>query len=391
MNRGKTIFSQLMSFLPQRQFQRYVLRYEGNKNIRTFSCWDQFLCMAFAQLSYRESLRDIEACLRAVGVKLFHLGIRGKVSRSTLADANDSRDWRIFADFGQLVIQQARSLVSGDDFALELENAVYALDATVIDVCLSLLPWTKYREGDVRGGMKIHTLLDIRRNIPSFIDITARKVYELEVLDSLVLEPGAFYVMDRGYFDWARLYRIHTSQAFFVIRAKKDVALIRCSSLHVTPDVDVKSDHIVRARGNRKGAYRRYPSRLRRVRFYDAETKRTFIFLTNNFDLPAQTIAALYKSRWQIELFFKWLKQHLRIKAFYGYSQNAVRTQIWVAVTVYVLVAIAKQRLNLPRSLYEILQVLSVTLFEKMPILSAFAATSHSSDSEASAKQLPLL
>jgi hypothetical protein len=347
--------------------------------------------MSFAQLTYRESLRDIEACLRAAGIKLYQLGIRGRVSRSTLADANDTRNWRIFADFGQLVIKEAQQLLKGEDFALELENAVYALDATVIETCLTLFPWTFYDKKSSRGGLKTHVLLDVRRNIPSFVDITERKIYELEVLDHLALEPGAFYVMDRGYFDWARLYRFTQSQAFFVIRPKKDVALKRLKSLPIDEGTGVRSDQIVRACGDRNNTYRKYPARLRRIRFYDAETSRYFIFLTNNFELPAATIAALYKCRWQIELFFKWLKQHLRIKVFYGNSKNAVKTQIWIAITTYVLVAIAKKRLGLPQSLYSILQVLSVMLFEKKPILSAFSDESFQNQLPHTDTQLNLL
>lgn len=370
MNQGTFVFSQLMSLLPQRQFQRIVNKHGGNRNTRTFSCWDQFLCMAFAQLTYRQSLRDIEACLRAVGVKLYHLGIRGRVSRSTLADANDTRSWEIFADFAQLLIKEARTLYAGDPFDLEIDNAVYALDATVIDLCLSLFPWANY-DCRNKGGIKVHTLLDLRGNIPTFVAITRRKVYETTVFDSLALEAGAFYIMDRGYFDWKRLYRITTSKAFFVIRPKKDVSLRRLYSKPVDTTNGVVSDQIVMSRGS-PGHKLRYPEKLRRVRFFDQENQRYFIFITNNFELPAETIAAIYKKRWLIELFFKWLKQHLRIKAFYGTSENAMKTQIWIAITVYLLVAIAKKRFALPHSLYSILQVLSVTLLEEKPILQAF-------------------
>lgn len=370
MNKGRLIFAQLTSLLPQRQFQRLVRKHHGNRNVRTFSCWDQFLCMAFAQLTYRESLRDIESCLRAVDIKLFHLGIRGKISRSTLADANDTRSWRIFADFAQLLIKEARLLYVGDPFDLELDNAVYALDATVIDLCLSLFPWANY-DCRNKGGIKVHTLLDLRGDIPAFVAITRRKVYELTVLDSITLEPGAFYIMDRGYFDWKRLYRINTSQAFFVIRPKKDVSLRRLYSRAVDQTSGVVSDQIVMSRGS-FGHKLGYPEKLRRVRFFDPKEERYFVFLSNNFELPAATIAALYKKRWQVELFFKWIKQHLRIKAFYGTSENAMKTQIWIAISVYLLVAIAKKRFSLPLSLYSILQVLSVALFEKKPILQAF-------------------
>lgn len=326
--------------------------------------------MAFAQLTYRESLRDIEACLRAVDVKLYHLGIRGKVSRSTLSDANDSRSWQIFSDFAQILIKEARALYVGDAFDLELDNAVYALDATVVDLCLSLFPWANY-DCRNKGGIKIHTLLDLRGSIPAFVAITRRKVYELTVLDTMVIEAGAFYIMDRGYFDWKRLYRITTSGAFFVIRPKKGVALRRRYSKKADRATGVVSDQIVMSRGS-KGHRLGYPKRLRRIRFFDETSQRYFVYLTNNFELPAATIAALYKKRWKIELFFKWLKQHLRIKNFYGTSENAMKTQIWIAITVYLLVAIAKKRLQLPHSLYSILQVLSVTLLEKKPILQAF-------------------
>ena len=379
MNQGTLIFAQLINLLPQRQFQRIVEKYGGNKNIRTFSCWDQFLSMAFAQLTYRESLRDIEACLRAVDVKLYHLGIRGKVSRNTLAHANNKRSWKIFADFAQVLIKQAKSLYAGDAFDLELDNAVYALDATVVDLCLSLFPWANY-DCRSKGGIKIHTLLDVRCSIPVFVRITRRKVYETTVLDTMILEAAAFYVMDRGYFDWKRLYRFTLAKAFFVIRPKKDVSLRRLRSNSVDKSSNVISDQIVMSRGS-KGHKLKYPEKLRRIRCFDEENQRYFVFLTNNFELPAATIAALYKKRWLIELLFKWLKQHLRIKAFYGTSENAMKTQIWIAITIYLLVAIAKKRLKLPHSLYQILQVLSVTLFEKKPILSVFReAKPHNSE-----------
>ena len=345
--------------------------------------------MAFAQLTYRESLRDIEACLRAMEVKLYHLGIRGRVSRSTLANANETRSWKIFADFAQLLITEARELYFGDPFDLELENTAYALDATVIDLCLSLFPWANY-DCRSKGGIKVHTLLDLRGNIPVFVAITKRKVYELAVLDSMTLEPGAFYIMDRGYFDWKRLYRITTSKAYFVIRPKKDVSLRRLYSKSVDTTSGVRSDQIVISRGS-PGHKLRYPEKLRRVRYFDEETKRYFVFLTNNFELPASTIAALYKKRWYIELFFKWLKQHLRIKAFYGTSENAMKTQIWIAITTYLLVAIAKKRFKLRHSLYSILQVLSITLFEKKPILQAFREHSSHTPAQPMDNQLVLL
>lgn len=389
MNEGSTVFSQLVRFLPQRDFRRHIDRYSGNKNIRTFSCWDQFLCMAFAQLTYRESLRDIEACLRAVDVKLYHLGIRGKVSRSTLADANNTRDWRIFRDFAQNVIQHAQKLYTGEIFELEVDNAVYALDASIIDLCLSLCPWSYHKPHTQRGGIKLHALLDLKTKIPVFIDITRQKVDELSVFDQMALEADAFYIVDRGYFDWRRLYRITTSKAFFVIRPKKDVALRRLYSHPVNKQAGVLSDQIVMSKGS-QGHPLKYPEKLRRVRYLDSETRKRFIFLTNHFELPAETIADLYRTRWQIELFFKWVKQHLRIKAFYGTSENAVKSQIWIAITVYVLIAIAKKRLQLPHSLYSILQVLSVTILEKKPILSIFHHSISHKDPSRADKQLEI-
>lgn len=370
MNQGATIFSQLINLLPHRDFRRCVERYSGDKNIRTFSCWDQFLCMAFAQLTYRESLRDIEACLRAIGVKLYHLGIRGKVSRNTLAYANEKRDWRIFADFGQIIIKRAQRLLTEDNFAIEVRNAVYALDSTVIETCLSLFPWTFWAERESKGGLKAHTLLDLRRNIPVFIDITERNVVDLAALDKITVESGAFYIMDRGYIDFRRLGLINDVGSFFVIRPKQNTALIRLYSHTIDKLTGVRSDQTVRRPKLSRGKYYKH---LRRISFYDQETEKRLIFLTNNFDLPAATIAALYKSRWQIELFFKWIKQHLRIEKFYGNSKNAVRTQIWIAASVYLLVAIAKKTYCLQHSHYTILQVLSVTILEKKPILQAFS------------------
>lgn len=388
MNRGSTIFTQLMKLLPQREFRRCVQRYGGDKNVRTFSCWDQFLCMAFAQLTYRESLRDIEACLRAVGVKLYHLGIRGKVSRATLADANEGRDWRIFGDFGQIVISQAKQLLTDDDLYIEINHAVYALDSTVIEVCLSLFPWAFWAERESKGGLKAHTLLDLKRNIPTFIDITERKVSDLDGLDRIQIESGAFYIMDRGYLDFSRLFSMHKAGAYFVTRAKRNTGLTRLYSLAVDKSTGVRSDQIVRRSKSSRG---NYPEHLRRISYYDCETEQRFIFLTNNLELPADTIAALYKARWKIELFFKWIKQNLRIKKFYGNSKNAVRTQIWVAATVYLLVAIAKKKYALPHSHYTILQVLSVTLLEKKPILQAFAEKTYSFDNTEPTNQLELL
>ena len=374
MNQGRTVFSQLIAFLPDREFRRCVARYDGDAGLRDFSCWDQYLTMAFAQLTYRESLRDIEACLRALGAKLYHMGFQGKVARSTLADANESRDWRIFADFAQVLIRIARPLCATDPIGMDLDHSLYALDSTTIDLCLSLFPWAKFRKH--KAAVKMHTLLDLHGNIPTFISITNGKVHDVNVLDEIVPEAGAFYVMDRGYVDFGRLYVFTLSAAFFVVRTKSNVLLQRQYSHPVDKTTGVRSDHIVILTAI--GSAKVYPEQLRRVSFFDVKTRKRFKFLTNNFTLPALTIALIYKSRWQVELFFKWIKQHLRIKAFYGTSENAVKTQIWIAVSVYVLVAIVRKRLGLEVSLYQILQILSVTLFEKTPILQAL----HASDSE---------
>ena len=370
MNSGKTIFSQLMDFLPVYEFRKCVERYNGNRKLKSFSCWDQFLCMAFAQLTYRESLRDIEACLRSAGRKLYHLGIRGGISRNNLAHANQVRDWRIYADFAQVLIVTARQLYQGDKFSVELDQTVYALDATTIDLCLSLFPWARFRKH--KGAVKLHTLLDLRGNIPTVIIITHGRVHEVNILDQLVFEAGAFYVMDRGYTDFARLRRIDQSSAFFVTRAKRGLDFKRLYSQPVDKDSGVQCDQTIVLNGfyTKKD----YPEKLRRIRYIDAETGKRLVFLTNNFSLPAITIAQLYRCRWQVELFFKWIKQHLRIKAFYGTTENALKTQIWIAISVYVLVAIVKKRLNLDHSLYTILQISSVSIFEKTPILEAFSA-----------------
>lgn len=390
MNSGSTIFAQLIRLLPQREFRRCVEKYGGSSKGKRFSCWDQFLCMAFAQLTYRESLRDIEACLRAVGVKLYHLGIRGHVSRTTLARANATTDWRIFADFGQIVIRKAQEVARNEAFAVELAHAVYALDSTVLETCLTLFPWTYFTERETRGGIKVHTLLDLKRNIPSFIDITKRKVGDVEILDKLSIEPEAFYIMDRAYIDWKRLYRFTKNNAFFVIRAKRSTALRRVRSQTVNTATGVRSDQIVLLSTKNLTRRRYYPTRLRRIIFFDIEHKRWFVFVTNNFSLPAHIIADLYKSRWFIELFFKWLKQHLRIEKFYGNSPNAVKAQIWIAITTYTLVAIAKEQWRLPHSLYTILQVLSISLFEKQPISQAFSANDSHYKDDASDNQLKL-
>lgn len=369
MNTGQTIFSQVMEHLPLSDFRRCVQKYRGDYKVKSFSCLDQFLCMAFAQITYRESLRDIEACLRAQSSKLYHMGIRGKVSRNTLSNANMQRDWRIYADFAQGLITTARSLYAGDSFGVDLAKSAYALDATVIDLCLSTFPWARFRIN--KGAVKLHTLLDLRGSIPTFIHVTDGKYHEVNALDLLLPEPGAFYVMDRAYVDFSRLYRIHAANAFFVIRQKSNMRARRMTSRPVDKKTGVLCDQMVRLTGFYSG--RDYPDTFRRIQFWDSEEKRKLIFLTNNVDLPPLDIAKLYKCRWQVELFFKWVKQHLRIKAFYGTSENAVKTQIWIAVSVYVLIAIIKKRLELSHSLHTILQVFSISVFEKMPIQQAFA------------------
>ena len=369
MNSGKTIFAQLMDFLSHYEFQKCVRRYDGEHKVKTFSCWDQFLCMAFAQLSYRESLRDIEACLRVAQDKLYHMGIRGQVSRNTLSNANLVRDWRIYADFAQVLIAQARELYANDDFGLELDQTVYALDASTIDLCLSLFPWAKFRKH--KAAVKLHTLLDLRGNIPSVVIITDGKVHDVNILDELIMETGAIYIMDRGYLDFARLYMMDQSFAFFVTRAKSNTRTHRLYSRPTDKSTGVQCDQIVTLKNYQ--AKKDYPDKLRRIRYLDMEKNKRFVFLTNNLILPALTIAQLYRCRWKVELFFKWIKQHLRIKKFYGNTENAVKTQIWIAISIYVLVAIIKKRLELDRSLYTILQILSVTLFEKTPILRALS------------------
>ncbi len=370
MYQGQTVFSQVMGFIPQNKFRQCVNRYHGNRRVRSFTCYDQLLCMAFAQLCYRESLRDIECCLRAMHEKLYHMGIRGKVSRSTLADANEKRDWRIYSDFAQILIHEARQLYVDDDFGLELKDTVYALDASTIDLCLSVFPWARFRKS--KGAIKLHTLLDLRGDIPTFIWITDGKVHDVNVLDHLVPEPGSIYIMDRAYLDFRRLYELHQCSAIFVTRTKTNTKLRRIYSHKVDKNIGVRCDQTVVL----KGFYSKkdYPEKLRRVKFFDAEKGRSFVFLTNQFMLPAHTIAELYRYRWRVEIFFKWIKQHLRIKSFYGTSQNAVKTQIWIAISTYVLVAIMKKRLQIDLTLYTILQILSITLFEKMPILHALTA-----------------
>jgi len=370
MNQGRAVFSQLISFLPDREFRRCVERYQGDSRLRGFSCWDQYLSMAFAQLTYRESLRDIEACLHSVGGKLYHLGFRGKVARSTLAEANESHDWRIFADFAQVLIRIARPLYAHDQIGVDLDQSLYALDSTTIDLCLSLFPWAKFRQR--KAAVKMHTLLDLHGNIPTFIRVTSGDVHDVNILDEIMPEAGAFYVMDRAYIDFQRLFVFTLSSAFFVVRTKSNVLIQRRYSHPVDKTTGVRSDQTVILTSFESASA--YPDALRRVHYLDKDTHKRLKFLTNNFVLPAFTIAQIYKCRWEVELFFKWIKQHLRIKAFYGTSENAVKTQIWIAVSIYVLVAIVRKRLGLAASLYQTLQILSVTLFEKTPILCALQA-----------------
>ena len=364
MYSGKIVFSQIMEFLPMYEFHKCVERYRGNRKTKSFSCLDQFLCMAFAQLTFRESLRDIESCLRSMNNKLYHMGIRGSIAKSTLSDANEHRDWRIYFDFAQILIHTAKGLYNNDDFGVELNNTVYALDSTTIDLCLSVFPWAAYCKN--QAGIRLHTLLDLRGPIPSFVEITDAKVHDVEILDILIPEAGSFYIMDRGYLSFKRLYVIDQSSAFFVIRSKKNIQFKRLYSAVIDKLTGLRSDQTIILTG--QNAQQFYPDKLRRIVFYDKERDRRLIFLTNNFKLSAETIAKLYKQRWKIELFFKWIKQHLRIKAFFGTSENAVKTQIWIAISVYVLIAIIKKRLNIKSQLYIILQILSVTAFEKIQL-----------------------
>ena len=364
MYTGRTVFAQVMDLVPRRALERCVARYPSRRKLRTFSWYDQLLCMAFAQLTYRESLRDIETCLRALQPKLYHAGLRGRIARSTLADANETRDWRIYADFAQILIHRARQLYGDDAFAVDLAQTAYAFDATTIDLCLALFPWARFRR--TKAAVKLHTLLDLRGPIPTFVAITDGKAADVTLLDALVFEPGAFYIVDRGYTDFERLYAITEALAFFVIRGKRGLAYVRRVSRLVDKTTGLRSDQTIVLCGPQTATL--YPVPLRRITYVDPETKKRFVFLTNNFALPALQVAQLYKCRWQVELFFKWIKQHLRIKAFYGTSMNAVKTQVWIAISVYVLVAILKKELRLERSLYEILQILSLTLFERVPL-----------------------
>ena len=388
MNQGRTIFSQVIEHLPYKAFDACVKRYGGERYVKSFSCMDQFLCMAFAQLAYRESLRDIECCLRAHQPKLYHMGFRSKVSRSTLADANERRDWRIWADFAQILIHEARALYATDNFGVTLEEAAYAFDSTTIDLCLSLFPWATFRR--TKAGVKAHTLLDLRGDIPCWVHVTPASVHDVNALDLLPIEPGSFYIMDRGYLDFSRLFAMHRQGAFFITRTKRNTRYRRLYSHPVDKSYGLRYDQTVILTGFY--AKRDYPDKLRVVKFVDPETEKRIAFLTNNFSIPAQTVADLYRLRWRVELFFKWIKQQLRIKAFFGTSENAVKTQIWIVISVYVLVAILKKRLCLnDLSLYTILQILSVSLFEKKPILQALTPPTYTKEEDRSSNQMELL
>jgi len=386
LHTGRTVFAQLMEFIPTYQFQLCVDRYQGNRHVRDFSCWDQFLCLAFAQLTYRTSLRDIETCLRAQQPRLYHMGFRGRVSRATLADANETRDWRIYRDFAHELIRLARDLYREESFGVELSETVYAFDSTTVDLCLSLFPWGKFRRH--KSALKLHTLLDVRGSIPASVYVTGGQVHDVNLLDELRLEPGAFYLLDRGYVDFARLHLFTQACAFFLTRAKKNLQFYLRTSRPVDRASGLRCDQTIRLTGIRTA--QRYPDHLRRIVFYDAEKDSRLTFLTNNFVLLPLTIAQLYRIRWQVELFFRWIKQHLRIKAFYGTSENAVKTQVWVALAVYVLVAIIKKQLGLEMSLYQILEILSVTIFEKTPILEGFLNLGDENEYLNRAKQLNL-
>ena len=387
MNSDKTIFSQLLKFLPTYEFRQCVKRYQGHYKVKSFSCWDQFLCMAFAQLTYRESLRDIQACLRGNQSKLYHMGFRGNIARNTLAHANLVRDWRIYADFAQILIAQARELYANEDLGLELKQTVYAFDATTIDLCLSLFSWAQFRQR--KGAIKVHTLMDLRGSIPTLIFVTHGKIHEVNLLDDLLVEPGAIYLFDRGYLDFGRLYQFDQAKAFFVIRAKRNFRFRRLYSQIVDKTQGIQADQIIELHGFY--ACKDYPARLRRIRYFDTEKNKRLIFLTNHFSLPAFTVAELFRCRWKIEIFFKWNKQHLRIKSFYETSENAVKTQIWIAISVYVLVAIIKKKLQLKGSLYTLLQILSLSLFEKTSLFQLLSQNMPDEKMTDSANQLKLL
>ena len=386
MHAGRVVFSQLMDFAPKYEFRKCVARYRGEYKVRTFSCRDQFLAMSFGQLTHRRSLRDIQMCLRAMGPKLYHAGLRCTVSRSTLADANEHRDWRIYRDFAMVLIGRARKLYAGEEFGVALEQAAYALDSTTISLCLSLFPWARFRKH--RAAVKLHVQMDLHGSIPCFIRITSGKQHDVHLLDHVVFEPGAFYVMDRAYAHFARLYTINKCGAFFITRAKGNLDYARQASRPVDRSTGLRSDQTIMLKGVRTA--KDYPAVMRRVTFFDVETRRRLVFLTNNFALPALTIAQLYKRRWRIEIFFKWIKQHLRIQSFMGTSRNAVKTQIWIAISVYVLVAIVKAELRIPRTLYEILQILSLSLFEQVPLYQLLTTTEPENPEHRRCKQLTL-
>ena len=384
MNQGQTILSQIMDYIPRHSFYSCVNKYHGDYRVRTFTCWEQFIVMAFAQLTYRESLRDIETCLRAMQNKLYHLGIKSNISRSTLADANEKRDWKIYADFANILIKEAKELYKDEKFLNELDETIYALDSTTIDLCLSLFPWAKFRS--TKGAIKVHTLLNLQNNIPAFINITDGSVHDVNILDELITEIGAFYIIDRGYTDFERLYTLNINNAYFVIRAKSNLQFQRVYSHQVDKSQGLICDQLIFL----KGFYplKNYPTKLRRIKYFDSLNEKRLTFITNNFSLPAITIANLYRQRWQIELFFKWIKHNLRIKSFYGNSFNAVKTQIWIAISVYVLLAIIKKKLRIEHSLYTFLQVISISIFEKMPINSMFSENNHINISDCSDNQL---
>ena len=386
MNVGRLVFTQLMDFLPTHEFNRCVGRYRGDYRIRRFSCHDQFLSMAFAQLTYRESLREIETCLRSMGRKLYHAGFRGTIARNTLAKANEGRDWRIYADLAAVLIRQARHLYADEAFAVDLDQTVYAFDSTTIDLSLSLFPWARFRRR--KSAVKLHTLIDLRGNIPCFVHVSGGRMADVTSLDLLPIEAGSFYVMDRGYTDFARLYRFTQGLAFFLLRAKRDLDFARRGAREVDKTTGLRSDNTIRLRGPKTSKL--YPIPLRRISYWAADIDKRFVFLTNNFSLPALTIAQLYRCRWQVELFFKWIKQHLRIKAFFGRTANAVKSQVWIAVCVYVLVAIIKKELGIDRSMGEILQILSINLFEKTPLLQVFSQGAVTMEEGANHNQLSL-
>lgn len=386
MNQGQTIFAQIMSYLPRHSFRKCVDKYHGNYKVHSFNCWQQFLVMAFAQLTYRESLRDIETCLRAMQNKLHHVGLQSNISRSTIADANEKRDWRIYADFAYLLIKEAKELYRDENLFEELNETIYALDSTTIDLCLSLFPWAKFRA--TKSAIKMHTLLDLQNNIPAFISITDGSVHDVNILDELITEIGAFYVIDRGYIDFERLYRLTSSNAYFVTRAKSNLQFQRVYSHHVDKSNGLICDQSVFLKTYYPS--KSYPDKLRRIKYFDVEKDKRLVFITNNFSLPALTIANLYNQRWQIELFFKWIKQNLKIKSFYGNSFNAVKTQIWIAVSIYVLLAIIKKKLKIEHSLYTFLQVVSISIFEKMPINSMLSENNYSNFTHCSVNQLCL-